>query len=92
MYTKMYVPINWGKVPKIEIDHTKCTVPMYCKLCLQACPQACFKVDEAEFKRGVEQNREKPGEYVLRADFRYNCTMCNVCVDICPVNAITITP
>ena len=87
----MYLPMNWKKAPKIEIDHSKCTVPMYCKLCLQACPQACFTVLEAKFERLKEQNREEPGAFVLGAPFRYNCTRCNVCIEVCPVNAITIT-
>lgn len=87
----MYIPMNWKKAPMIEIDHKKCTVPMYCKLCLQACPQACFQVHEARFARFVEQNREEPGAFVLAAPHRYSCTLCNVCVEVCPVGAITIT-
>lgn len=87
----MYLAARWGKAPKIEIDHKKCTVPMYCKRCLQACPQACFQAHEAEFQRFVEQNREEPDTFVLDAPYRYNCTLCNVCIDVCPVGAITIT-
>jgi len=87
----MYIPINWKKAPKIEIDQTKCTVPMYCKLCLQACPQACFRVTEAQFQRFIEQDREKLGDFVLTAPYRYDCTLCNVCVEVCPVDAISIT-
>lgn len=88
----MYLPMYWQKAPEIEIDHNKCTVPVYCKLCLQACPQACFRVDNTRFDRLKESNREEPGDYVLSAPFRYNCTLCNVCLDVCPVDAITITP
>lgn len=86
----MYIPMRWEKAPRIEIDHTKCVVPMYCKVCLQACPQACFSVNPAKFERLKELNREEPGTYVLTAPFRYNCTRCNVCVDACPVDAIAI--
>ena len=88
----MYLPMNWKKAPKVEIDQDKCIVPMYCKLCLKACPQACFKVLEGKFERLKETNREEPGAFVLTVPFRYNCTLCNVCVDVCPVDAITITP
>ena len=88
----MYLPMYWKKAPKITIDHAKCTVPMYCKLCLHACPQACFEAHNAKFERLKESNREEPGDYVLSAPYRYNCTLCNVCLDVCPVNAITITP
>ncbi len=88
----MYIPMNWTKTPKIEIDHNKCTVPMYCKLCLQACPQACFSVQHVKFERMRESNREEPGTYELGAPYRYNCTLCNVCIEVCPVDAITITP
>ena len=88
----MYLPMNWKKAPTVEIDHTRCVVPMYCKLCLQACPQACFQVHEAKIERLKESNREEPGAFVLSAPGRYNCTLCNVCIDVCPVNAITITP
>ena len=88
----MYLPANWRKAPRIEIDYTRCTIPMYCKLCLQTCPQACFAVNHAKFERLKESNREEPGDYVLSAPYRYNCTMCDVCVTVCPVNAITIIP
>jgi len=87
----MYLPMNWKKAPIVEVDHEKCTVPMYCKLCLQVCPQACFQVHNIEFERFRESNREEPGAYVLTAPNRYACTMCGVCTDICPVGAITIT-
>ena len=85
-----YLPMFSKKAPEIEIDHTKCTVPLYCKLCLQACPQACFQVHNTEFERLRESNREEPGAYVLSAAFRYSCTLCKVCVDVCPVGAIAV--
>ncbi len=86
----MYLPMYWRKAPRIEVDHTRCTVPMYCKLCLQACPQACFQVHNAKFERLRESNRQEPGAYLLSAPNRYSCTRCGVCVEVCPVNAITI--
>lgn len=88
----MYLPMNWKKAPNIKIDHTKCTVPMYCKLCLQTCPQACFAVHSVKVERLKESNREQPGDYELSAPSRFACTLCNVCIDVCPVEAITITP
>jgi ferredoxin len=80
------------KFPKITIDLTKCTVPFLCKQCLQACPMAVFNVTRvmAKEKRLEEMDPRIDGNYVLRAPRRDKCTVCNLCIDICPVDAITI--
>ena len=80
------------KFPKITIDLTKCTVPFLCKKCLQACPMAVFNVTRvmSKEKRLEEMDPRIDGNYVLRAPRRDKCTVCNVCIDICPVDAIKI--
>ena len=80
------------KFPKITVDLTKCTVPFLCKKCLQVCPMGVFNVTRvmAKEKRLEEMDPRIDGNYVLRAPRRDKCTVCNLCLDICPVDAITI--
>jgi ferredoxin len=90
----MTYPLPMGrKFPKISIDLTKCTVPFLCKKCLQACPMAVFHVVRVMSKerRLEEMDPRIDGNYVIHAPRRDKCTVCNKCIEVCPVNAITIT-
>jgi ferredoxin len=80
------------KFPRITIDLTKCTVPFLCKKCLQICPTAVFHVTRVMSKerRLQEMDPRIDGNYVIFAPRRDKCTVCNLCIDVCPVNAITI--
>jgi ferredoxin len=80
------------KFPKITIDLEKCTVPFLCKKCLQICPEAVFHVARvmSKEKRLEEMDPRVDGNYVLFANRRDKCTVCNLCIDVCPVGAITI--
>jgi len=75
----------------ITIDYKKCTTPFDCKLCLQGCPQSVFHVAAIKVERGRETNPKEPGNYILHTPFRDKCTGCNICLELCPVNALTIT-
>jgi len=80
------------KFAKITIDHTKCTVPFLCKKCLQICPELVFDVDrdpQVE-KRGEEVDPRIDGNYILGAHRYDKCTGCKLCLEVCPVNALTI--
>ena len=79
------------KAPKIEIDHSKCTTPFDCKKCLQICPQAVFYVEPVKVERFKETDRKEPGSFKLKGELRYACTGCDKCIQVCPVDAITIT-
>ena len=80
------------KFPKITIDLEKCTVPFLCKRCLQECPMGVLHVTRvmSKEKRLEEMDPRIDGNYVLVATRRDKCTVCNICIDVCPVDAITI--
>ena len=83
----------WGrKFPKITIDLEKCTVPFLCKKCLQICPETVFHVGRvmSKEKRLEEMDPRIDGNYVLFASRRDKCTGCNMCIDVCPADAIKI--
>lgn len=80
------------KAPKISIDHTKCTIPFDCKRCLQQCPQGVFWVIPVKNVRFQETNAKEPGAWKLTVQYRAFCTACGKCVEVCPVDAIVITP
>ena len=80
------------KFPKITVDMEKCTVPFMCKKCLQVCPEAVFHVTRVmkHEKRLEEMDPRVDGYYVLGAGRRDRCTVCNKCIEVCPVDAIKI--
>ena len=83
----------WGrKFPTITIDSEKCTVPYACKKCLKVCPEGVFSVGRVmeREKRLEEMDPRIDGNYVLRTNRREKCTGCNLCIDVCPVDAIKI--
>ncbi len=80
------------KFPRIEIDQEKCTVPFLCKKCLTVCPTAVFSVGRvmSREKRLEEMDPRIDGNYALAAPQRDKCIVCNLCIDVCPVDAIKI--
>ena len=81
------------KLPRIGIDLGKCTVPFLCKKCLEVCPDVVFQVKRVmdREERLKELDPRIDGNYVLSAPRPDKCTMCNLCIDACPVDAISIT-
>ena len=61
--------------PQIFIDATKCA-PCTGLICVGVCPQAVF-----------EEGRHKKPEVIDVVE----CTLCGVCVNLCPAKAIIIT-
>lgn len=79
------------KLPKVELDHTKCAVPLWCKQCLQQCPQMIFKIYCNKIEKGKETDAREPGTYEILPVRRDKCTMCGKCVEVCPEGAITVS-
>ena len=77
--------------PRIEIDQSKCTVPFDCKKCLLVCPTAVFNVRAVKVEKYRETDKKEPGAYAAGASYRDKCIVCNRCIEVCPVDAITIT-
>ena len=82
------------KFPKIAVDLEKCTVPFLCKRCLQECPMGVLHVTRvmSKEKRLEEMDPRIDGNYVLVATRRDKCTVCNICIDVCPVDACVADP
>ena len=79
------------KFPIIDIDYEKCTVPFDCKKCLQICPQAVFEVYPIKQEKYKETDPKEPGAYKLVPSYRRKCTVCDQCIEVCPVDALKIT-
>ena len=74
-----------------KIDYDKCTTPFAYKKCLQVCPQAVFHVVPLKQEKFKETDENEPGAFRLWVGYGDKCTVCNKCVEVCPVNALTIT-
>ncbi|MBI4300567.1 MAG: 4Fe-4S binding protein [Chloroflexi bacterium] len=82
----MNVVIN----PKITVDYERCTTPFDCKRCIRICPPAVFVVYDIESHRGYEVDKKQPGTYKMLPLYRDKCTGCMKCVEVCPVDALTV--
>lgn len=69
----------------VQIDKTRCAGPFDCGKCLRNCPATVFKTYPKKRVRGEVCN-----EWDIAADDTL-CWGCNVCIKVCPKNAITIS-
>ena len=77
--------------PKIIIDYDKCTTPFDCKSCLQICSQAVFDLKTLKMERLKETDKKEPGAFQVVGLYRDKCTGCGECVEVCPLDAITLS-
>lgn len=71
---------------KVQVDEEKCLGPFECGACLKNCPAVVFSAysrnrteGEISYDWGVEANRD------------VFCWRCDVCLEVCPEKAITIS-
>jgi len=86
------VVVTKRRFPQITIDHEKCTVPFLCKKCLQVCPTVVFFIERViDYEKRLEEVDPRiDGTYRVDAGRRDKCITCNECIEVCPVDAITI--
>ncbi|MFA5787549.1 MAG: 4Fe-4S dicluster domain-containing protein [Actinomycetota bacterium] len=76
---------------QIDVDFSKCTVPMTCKKCLLLCPQLVFQLVTLKDEKFKETAITDAGAYIVLPLHRWKCTLCGVCAEECPEDAITLT-
>lgn len=69
----------------VQIDERKCLGPLDCGACAQNCPARVFV---AYAKKRVR--REAPTDWGIVAANEIYCWGCEICLKVCPENAITI--
>ena len=72
------------KKVKIKVDYKICDNPRDCVKCLNVCAPAVFTFP---FR---DKDHHDPQEWFISPTFPQLCTNCNLCVEVCPKNAITI--
>lgn len=72
---------------KIVIDYDKCGDPRECRICVGVCPPGVLNLIFTDTK-----NYHDPQDWIIKDAFPHLCTgdECNLCIEKCPNNAITI--
>jgi formate hydrogenlyase subunit 6/NADH:ubiquinone oxidoreductase subunit I len=82
--------IRRGKT-KIKIDYSKCgndNDPRECVKCMQECTIPVFSLHPKDI---LKQDQFDPPNWQVTPTFPSLCDRCLRCVDICPVEAITVS-
>ena len=75
-------------LPTITVDNSTCLGPLDCGQCLQTCPMMIFIAGPTKKWKFRETDRK---DYQMYARYYDQCIMCSKCVEICPVEAITVS-
>jgi formate hydrogenlyase subunit 6/NADH:ubiquinone oxidoreductase subunit I len=74
-------------LPKITVDNATCLGPLDCGLCLRECPMTLFIAGPTKVWKFRETDRK---DYEVYARYYDQCVTCYKCVEVCPVDAITV--
>ncbi|MFX1337242.1 MAG: ATP-binding protein [Promethearchaeota archaeon] len=69
---------------KIKVDYSKCTAPEECKQCLDVCQPAVLILTF------TDKDFYDPKDWKIFPVFPGLCIGCNLCVEKCPKNAISV--
>jgi ferredoxin len=68
-------------------DSNKCPTPRECRKCIEACPQGVFST----YPRDGRSRGQLTENWALAPLFLSLCTGCEICEEICPQKAITLS-
>lgn len=74
-------------LPTITVDNVTCLGPLDCGQCLKTCPMMVFIAGPTKKWKFKETDRK---DYEVYARYYDQCVTCSKCVEICPVEAITV--
>ncbi|MGQ9571921.1 MAG: 4Fe-4S dicluster domain-containing protein [Dehalococcoidia bacterium] len=66
-----------GTFVRLQIDASLCARQPLCRECVSSCPVDIFTRPEGKTAQVVAENEDE-------------CILCNLCLDRCPVNAVTL--
>lgn len=72
---------------QIEWNDKSCTSPDECRQCLDVCPQGVFGI----YPRDGRKPGKAAGNWAIAPLYLSLCTGCEICEEICPENAITVS-
>jgi Pyruvate/2-oxoacid:ferredoxin oxidoreductase delta subunit len=68
-------------------DSNKCPTPRECRKCIEACPQGVFST----YPRDGRSRGQLTENWALAPLFLSLCTGCEICEEVCPEKAITLS-
>ena len=68
-------------------DSNKCPTPRECRKCIEACPQGVFSTRP----RDGRSRGQLTENWALAPLFLSLCTGCEICEEVCPEKAITLS-
>jgi Pyruvate/2-oxoacid:ferredoxin oxidoreductase delta subunit len=75
--------------PTIEVDDSKCSDPLHCRVCLLACPTRVLGVGTNVAPQKYQETH--PSHFIVRGVRYQFCSGCQKCVEVCPHGAISVS-
>jgi ferredoxin len=76
-------------LPTIQVDDSKCSDPLRCRLCLLACPTRVLGLGTNVAPQKYQETL--PSHFIVRGVRYQFCTACQKCVEVCPHGAISVS-